>query len=160
MSHPRPSPSFSVQSTAISFGVGSAPGNARHTGQVWELGLVPKPFSHRQNIFVRVFSWTWISRPMTGSHSGMVEPPLCVEQGDLDVTAYLEDLDVLLERAVHANEAELPLARFEGEPNVADLDSAGTVEHARPPAAEPHHGEDEVGGGVVESLHRKRSVVV
>jgi hypothetical protein len=27
-------------------------------------------FSQRQNIFVRVFSWTWISSPMTGSHSG------------------------------------------------------------------------------------------
>ena len=25
--------------------------------------------SQPQNIFVRVFSWTWISKPMTGSYS-------------------------------------------------------------------------------------------
>ena len=31
----------------------------------------PQTFSQRQNIFVRVFSWTWISSPMTGSHSGI-----------------------------------------------------------------------------------------
>jgi hypothetical protein len=30
-------------------------------------GPPPKPFSQRQNIFVRVFSCTWISRPITGS---------------------------------------------------------------------------------------------
>src|SRR5262249_31002167 len=27
----------------------------------------PKPVAQRQNIFVRVFRWTWTSRPMTGS---------------------------------------------------------------------------------------------
>jgi hypothetical protein len=49
---------LSVHSTAVAFGVGSAPGNARQTGHVCAFALVPKPFSQRQNIFVRVFSWT------------------------------------------------------------------------------------------------------
>jgi hypothetical protein len=30
-------------------------------------GSSPKDSSQPQNIFVRVFSWTWISSPMTGS---------------------------------------------------------------------------------------------
>ena len=30
-------------------------------------GPPPKPLRQRQNIFVSVFSWTWISRPITGS---------------------------------------------------------------------------------------------
>jgi hypothetical protein len=32
-------------------------------------GGSPNESAHEQNIFVRVASWTWISRPMTGSHS-------------------------------------------------------------------------------------------
>ena len=32
-------------------------------------GSAPKPVSQRQNIFVRVFRWTWISRPTTVSHA-------------------------------------------------------------------------------------------
>ena len=46
---------------------GSDPGIPRHTGQVRVLGSSPKLSSQPQNIFVRVASWTWISRPMTGS---------------------------------------------------------------------------------------------
>ena len=34
----------------------------------------PNVTSHEQNIFVRVASWTWISRPMTGSYSVMRAP--------------------------------------------------------------------------------------
>jgi hypothetical protein len=44
------------------------PGCARQTGHVRVFGSSPQTFAQRQNIFVRVFSWTWISRPMTGSH--------------------------------------------------------------------------------------------
>src|SRR3954471_23798194 len=61
-----------VSSIALRFGTGNAPGNARQTGQVWLFGPPPKPFVQRQNIFVRVFSWTWTSRPITGSHAAAV----------------------------------------------------------------------------------------
>jgi hypothetical protein len=53
--------------TAWALSTGSAPGRPRQVGQVRVLGGSPKPTSQPQNIFVRVESWTWISRPMTGS---------------------------------------------------------------------------------------------
>ena len=66
---PSASPSLIVSSIAALFGTGSAPGNARQTGHVWVFGSPPNPFVHRQNIFVRVFSWTWISNPITASQA-------------------------------------------------------------------------------------------
>ena len=118
---PSARPSLIVHSTARSFGTGSAPGCARQTGHVCVFGSPPKPFSQPQNIFVRVFSWTWISRPMTGSHSGTREELLCLEQRDLDVAAHLEHRQILRKRAVHPDDAELVLARLEREPHVVDL---------------------------------------
>jgi hypothetical protein len=53
--------------TACALSTGSAPGSPRQVGHVRVLGGSPKPTSQPQNIFVRVESWTWISRPMTGS---------------------------------------------------------------------------------------------
>ncbi len=47
---------------------GRAPGRPRQTGQVLELGASPKRVEQPQKIFVLVFSWTWTSRPMTGSY--------------------------------------------------------------------------------------------
>src|SRR2546426_8755512 len=93
-------PSLIVHSTAVALGTGSAPGKARQTGHVWVFGSPPKPAWQPQNIFVRVFSWTWISRPMTGSHSG-TEELLRLQQRHFDVAAHLEDCEVLLERPVH-----------------------------------------------------------
>ncbi len=58
MSQPRASPSFITHSIATRFGTGSAPGNPRQTGQVCVFSAAPKPTGHRQNIFVRVLSWT------------------------------------------------------------------------------------------------------
>src|SRR3954453_8920354 len=55
---------------------GSVPGRPRHTGQVWVFGGSPNVSSQPQNIFVRVPSWTWISRPMTGSYSGTGRTPV------------------------------------------------------------------------------------
>src|SRR3954471_9190166 len=55
---------------------GSVPGSPRQTGQVRVLGSSPKLSSQPQNIFVRVSSWTWISRPMTGSSSGIRGAPI------------------------------------------------------------------------------------
>src|SRR5437588_9298420 len=106
MSQPSASPSFTVHSIARSFGTGSAPGCARQTGQVRVFGSPPKPDSQRQNIFVRVFSCTWISRPMTGSHSG-IDELLRLEQRHLDVAPHVEHRKPFLERAVHADHAEL-----------------------------------------------------
>src|SRR4029453_8328317 len=90
------------------------------------------PFSQLQNIFVRVFSWMWISSPMTGSHSGMGEELPRLQQRHLDVAAHVEDGEVLLERAVHPDQAELPLAGLEGKADVAQLDGARPVEEAGP----------------------------
>src|SRR3954470_6756781 len=53
---------------ASAFVTGSAPGRPRQVGQQCVLGSSPKLSSHEQNIFVFVASWTWISRPMTGSY--------------------------------------------------------------------------------------------
>ena len=46
---------------------GSVPGWPRQIGQVCVFGSSPNASEQPQNIFVRVFSWTWISMPMTGS---------------------------------------------------------------------------------------------
>src|SRR5262249_13924652 len=147
ISQPSASPSLSVHSTAVSLGVGSAPGKARHTGQVCVFGSPAKPFGQRQNIFVLVFSWTWISSPMTGSQSA-IEQLLRLEQRHLDVAPHLEDREVLLERTVHADHAQLVLTVFQGQPHVADLDCARAVEHARTLAEHTLDGEDEVRGTV------------
>src|SRR4051812_12143019 len=83
MSQPSARPSLIAHSTARPFRTGRAPGNARHTGHVWVFGSAPHSFAHRQNIFVRVLSCTWISRPMTGSHSDNDGPPLELLADDL-----------------------------------------------------------------------------
>ena len=46
---------------------GSAPGSPRQVGHVWMFGGSLNDSLQPQNIFVCVLSWTWISRPMTGS---------------------------------------------------------------------------------------------
>ena len=67
ISQPNASPISSPKWIAWALTTGSDPGSPRHTGQVRVLGASPKLSSQPQNIFVRVLSWTWISRPMTGS---------------------------------------------------------------------------------------------
>jgi len=46
---------------------GESAGRPRHTGQTLVFGGSPKRVEHPQKIFVRMRSWTWTSRPMTGS---------------------------------------------------------------------------------------------
>ena len=46
------------------------PGRRGRPGRCAMFGSSPKLSSQPQNIFVRVASWTWISRPITGSSSG------------------------------------------------------------------------------------------
>src|SRR5437773_9708715 len=155
----RACPSLIVHSTAVSFGTGSAPGNARHTGQVRVFGSPPKPDSQPQNIFVCVLSCTWISRPITGSQSGM-EELLRPEQRHFDVATYFEDREVFLQQAVHANEAELSFPRFERQPNVVDLHGPRAVQHSRRHAEHSLDCGDEVGGSIDDCLHRSRSGTV
>src|SRR5882724_12057124 len=57
-----------ANSTALRFKTGNAPGNPRHTGQTWVFGAAPNCVEHEQKILVVVRSWTWTSRPMTGSY--------------------------------------------------------------------------------------------
>ena len=52
---------------ARSLTTGSDPGSPRQTGHVRVFGGSPNDRAHEQNIFVAVSSWTWISRPITGS---------------------------------------------------------------------------------------------
>ena len=69
-SQPSASPIISAVVDARALSTGSAPGRPRQTGQVCVLGGSPKDSWQPQNIFVRVASWTWISRPMTGFELG------------------------------------------------------------------------------------------
>src|ERR1044072_4774332 len=100
MSQPSARPSLIVHSIASRLGTGSEPGWPRQTGQVRVFGSGPKPDSQQQNIFVRVFSWTWISRPMTGSQSllATLEQLLRFAHGALDVALDLDARDPVLER--------------------------------------------------------------
>src|SRR3954453_9528632 len=69
MSEPSAMPIIRPRWIASALMTGRAPGRPRHVGQQCVLGSSPKLSSQPQNIFVRVESWTWISRPMTGSKS-------------------------------------------------------------------------------------------
>src|SRR6187551_1800320 len=83
---------------------GSEPGRPRQTGQVRVLGSSPKLSSQPQNIFVRVSSWTWISRPMTGSSSGIRAAPIEADRL-LERVRRVED-PVLAERGAGYLEAD------------------------------------------------------
>src|SRR5438105_3535530 len=120
MSQPSARPSLTVHSIARSFATGRAPGCARQTGHVRVFSAAPQPASQRQNIFVRVFSWTWISSPMTGSHSAIGELPLRRAQRRLDVAAHLDHPEAVLEDAVQLDQPELALPRLERQLGVAD----------------------------------------
>src|SRR5436190_5228701 len=152
MSHPSARPSLIVHSIARSFGTGSAPGCARQTGHVRVFGAPPKPDSQRQNICVRVFGWTWISRPMTGSHSA-TKQLLRLQRRHLDVAAHLEDRQVLLERAVHAEDAELAFARLERQTHIADLHGARAVEQPGMHTEYTFDRQDEVGRTIDDPSH-------
>ena len=56
-----------ANSTTFLLRTGSAPGIPRQTGQTFEFGGAPKRVEQEQKILVAVSSWTWTSRPMTGS---------------------------------------------------------------------------------------------
>src|SRR5919201_6226680 len=130
MSQPSASPSLIVHSIAVRFGAGSVPGCARQTGHVCVFSGSPKDVSQRQNIFVRVFRWMWISRPTTGSHSA-TEHLLRLAYGLLDVASHLDHREPLLERCrVHANEPQLSLARLEAQLHVVDEHGSASVEDA------------------------------
>ncbi len=58
-----------VDSIAVAFTTGSAPGRPRQTGQVWVLGSAPNSVAQPQNILLAVPSSTCVSSPITGSNS-------------------------------------------------------------------------------------------
>src|SRR3954454_17842367 len=116
MSQPSARPSLIVHSTALRFATGSAPGYARQTGHVRVFGSAKYSSSQRQNIFVRVLRWTWISSPTTASHSALIENFLCFVERALDVALHLDHAETVLERPAHLDHPELALARFECKP--------------------------------------------
>src|SRR5581483_8583115 len=143
-------------SIARRFGTGSAPGNARQTGHVFVLGGAAYSTGQRQNIFVRVFRCTWISSPITASHSA-IEPLLRRAQGVLDRTAHRDVAEPVLERSAALDQPQLAFSRLELQLQVTEQDGGRAVEDARPLAEDTLDGGDEVGGGVREALHRSRS---
>src|SRR6267143_4921059 len=55
-------------STARLLRTGSVPGRPRQTGHTLEFGGSPNRVAQPQKILVLVRSWTWTSKPMTGSY--------------------------------------------------------------------------------------------
>src|SRR5215471_10744791 len=159
MSQPSASPSLIVHSTAVRFATGSAPGCARHTGHVRVFGSAKYSSSQRQNIFVRVFRWTWISRPTTASHSPLTQQLLRLAQGVLDVSLHLDHAEAVLERAARLDQPQLAFAGLERELHVARQHRARAVE-------DPHLAElatareDELRSRVDDRPHRSRSGTV
>ncbi len=68
-------------STARLFRTGRVPGKPRHTGQTLVFGGSPKRVEQPQKIFVLVSSWTWTSRPMTGSYFARTSGAMDVSSG-------------------------------------------------------------------------------
>src|SRR6476659_2948328 len=99
-----------VHSIARRFATGSAPGCARQTGHVRVFGAAKYSSSQRQNIFVRVFRWTWISSPTTASHSALIEHFLRFLERALDVALHLDHAEPVFERPTHLDHPELALA--------------------------------------------------
>src|SRR3954453_21839901 len=99
-------------------------------GHVCVLGGSPNVSSQAQNIFVRVPSWTWISRPMTGSKSATRHAPV--------------KADRMLERVGGVQQPVLAERR------------AGELEPAREPIDEPVRDRDARDAG---QRHRDRAVV-
>src|SRR5437879_53535 len=68
-------------STARLFRTGRVPGRPRHTGQTLVFGGSPKRVEQPQKIFVFVRSWTWTSRPMTGSYFARISDAMDMVSG-------------------------------------------------------------------------------
>src|SRR5918994_3164715 len=159
MSQPSARPSLIVHSIARRLGTGSEPGWPRQTGHVWVFGSAPNPDSQRQNIFVRVLSWTWISRPMTGSHSvsGTLEQLLRLAHGALDVALDLHPGHPVLEREpVDADDPELALAGVEAELRVPDQHRSAGVDDAHRLPEDALARRHEVGRGIADRPHLSR----
>src|SRR5262245_11131241 len=62
------SPKRTAFSTASRLATGSTPGSAMSTALACVLGGAPNAVDAPENIFERVFSCAWVSRPMTISH--------------------------------------------------------------------------------------------
>ena len=71
---PRPDGEAEPQrgSSARALNTGSAPGRPSTVGSTSEFGGAPNSTADGENALLAVASWTWTSRPMTGSHEVMV----------------------------------------------------------------------------------------
>src|SRR5258705_9850133 len=72
--HPNAGAARAAILTASPFGIGSGPGNPRHTGHTCVLGGAPNAVEQPQNIFDLVRSCTWVSRPITVSQPALITP--------------------------------------------------------------------------------------
>src|SRR5262245_37083153 len=130
-------------------------------GHVRVFGSAKYSSSQRQNIFVRVFRWTWISRPTTASQSApLIEQLLRLAQRAFDVTVDVDHPEPALEGTVHLDQPQLALAGLQRQLHVVDEHRPGAVEHARPHAEHALARRHEFGGRVRERLHRSRSGTV
>src|SRR5688572_5096264 len=71
---PTASPKRTALATASRFATGSTPGSAMSTAHACVFGAAPNAVAAPENIFDRVESWAWVSRPMTTSHFMSVDP--------------------------------------------------------------------------------------
>src|SRR4051812_25966428 len=62
-------PVRTVKRRASSLATGRTPGRPRQTGQTWVFGGAPNSLAQPHHILDLVLSWTWVSRPITGSYS-------------------------------------------------------------------------------------------
>src|SRR5260370_7045736 len=85
-------------STARLFKTGRGPGRPRHTGQTFVWGGSPKRVEQPQKIFVLVSSWTWTSRPMTGSYFGSTSGAIAAAS-EADFGIRNKDYSIRKERA-------------------------------------------------------------
>ena len=62
-----PGPAIACCSSAPLLKTGSTPGRAILTASAWVLGSEPNAVEAPEKILVLVWSWTWVSSPMTAS---------------------------------------------------------------------------------------------
>src|SRR5580704_8661203 len=98
-----------ANSTARLFSTGSGPGIPKHTGQTWVLGGSPKWVEQPQKILVLVSSWTWTSKPITGSY---LERTATGASGVVAIMLDYSDLEWRFLVLTRPGEGSFPLVRL------------------------------------------------
>ena len=68
---------FTAYSSTFWFNTGRVPGRPQTTGSMWVLGSSPKVVEALVKILLLVPSCTWVSRPITASHSACAAAAIC-----------------------------------------------------------------------------------